>query len=397
MIERNIYLKKLIGFKDKQLIKVITGIRRCGKSTLLKIFQNYLIENGVKQGQIITINFENPDYDNLRDYKELYKFLKNKLAKNTKNYIFLDEIQNVPEYQKAIDGLYIMDNVDLYITGSNAYFMSGELATLLSGRYIEIEMMPLSFKEYISAFPQQQDLSVLYRQYIENGSFPYITKLDDNKDQIRDYLSGIYNTVILKDVVARKKITDVPALESIVKFLFDNIGNITTPKKISDTMTSKGRKISNHTVENYISALADCFILYKASRYDIKRKQYLETLEKYYIADTGLRYFLLGSKYVDMGHILENIVYLELLRRGYKVFIGRTGQLEIDFVAEKNGETEYYQVAQTVMPKDTLDRELEPLYKIKDHNAKYLITMDNVPNVSHNGIKQIYALDWLTK
>ena len=397
MIERNIYLKKLIGFKDKQLIKVITGIRRCGKSTLLKIFQNYLIENGVKQGQIITINFENPDYDNLRDYKELYKFLKNKLAKNTTNYIFLDEIQNVPEYQKAIDGLYIMDNVDLYITGSNAYFMSGELATLLSGRYIEIEMMPLSFKEYISAFPQQQDLSVLYRQYIENGSFPYITKLDDNKDQIRDYLSGIYNTVILKDVVARKKITDVPALESIVKFLFDNIGNITTPKKISDTMTSKGRKISNHTVENYISALADCFILYKASRYDIKGKQYLETLEKYYIADTGLRYFLLGSKYVDMGHILENIVYLELLRRGYKVFIGRTGQLEIDFVAEKNGETEYYQVAQTVMPKDTLDRELEPLYKIKDHNAKYLITMDNVPNVSHNGIKQIYALDWLTK
>ena len=397
MIERNIYLKKLIGFKDKQLIKVITGIRRCGKSTLLKIFQNYLIENGVKQGQIITINFENPDYDNLRDYKELYKFLKNKLAKNTKNYIFLDEIQNVPEYQKAIDGVYIMDNVDLYITGSNAYFMSGELATLLSGRYIEIEMMPLSFKEYISAFPQQQDLSVLYRQYIENGSFPYITKLDDNKDQIRDYLSGIYNTVILKDVVARKKITDVPALESIVKFLFDNIGNITTPKKISDTMTSKGRKISNHTVENYISALADCFILYKASRYDIKGKQYLETLEKYYIADTGLRYFLLGSKYVDMGHILENIVYLELLRRGYKVFIGRTGQLEIDFVAEKNGETEYYQVAQTVMPKDTLDRELEPLYKIKDHNAKYLITMDNVPNVSHNGIKQIYALDWLTK
>ena len=198
-------------------------------------------------------------------------------------------------------------------------------------------------------------------------------------------------------MVARKKITDVPALESIVKFLFDNIGNITTPKKISDTMTSKGRKISNHTVENYISALADCFILYKASRYDIKGKQYLETLEKYYIADTGLRYFLLGSKYVDMGHILENIVYLELLRRGYKVFIGRTGQLEIDFVAEKNGETEYYQVAQTVMPKDTLDRELEPLFKIKDHNAKYLITMDNVPNVSHNGIKQIYALDWLTK
>lgn len=395
MIKRDEYLKKLIEFKDKQLIKVITGIRRCGKSTLLKIFRKYLLDKGVDENQIISINFENPDYDDLRDYKALYSYLKSKLVTDDKYYILLDEIQNVTDYQKAIDGLYILDNVDLYITGSNAYFMSGELATLLSGRYVEIQMLPLSFKEYVSAYSEKSDLPTLYRQYIENSSFPYVIELGEDKEQIRAYLSGIYNTVILKDVVSRKNISDVSVLESIVKFMFDNIGNITTPKKISDTMTSKGRKISNHTVENYLAALVDGFILYKAGRYDIKGKQYLETQEKYYISDIGLRYFLLGSKYVDMGHILENVVYLELIRRGYKVYIGKIDSLEVDFVAEKNGEIEYYQVSQTVMDKITLDRELTPLNIIKNHYPKYLITMDNIPNVSHNGIKQIYALDWL--
>ena len=311
--------------------------------------------------------------------------------------IFGDEIQNVPDYQKAIDGLYIKDNVDIYITGSNAYFLSGELATLLTGRYVEIQMLPLSFKEYISAFQDKSDLPSLYRQYIESGSFPYITALNGDKEQIKLYLNTIYNTVILKDVVSRRNIPDISLIESIVKFMFDNIGNITTPKKISDTMTSKGRKISNHTVENYLRALSDSFILYKAGRYDIKGKQYLETQEKYYIVDIGLRYFLLGSKYVDMGHVLENIVYLELIRRGYKVYIGKINSLEVDFVAEKNGDIEYYQVSQTVMDKSTLDRELAPLSNIKDHNPKYLITMDNIPAVSHNGIKQLYALDWLLK
>lgn len=395
MIKRDEYLQKLIKFKDKQLIKVVTGIRRCGKSTLLKIFRNYLLDNGVDSAQIVTINFENPDFDNLKDYKSLYDYLKSKLISNKKNYILLDEIQNVQDYQKAIDGLYILENVDLYITGSNAYFMSGELATLLSGRYVEIQMLPLSFLEYTSVFGKNKDLPTLYRQYIENGSFPYITKLEEDKEQIRAYLSGIYNTVILKDVVSRKKISDVSVLESIIKFMLDNIGNITTPKKISDTMTSKGRKISNHTVENYLSALVDSLILYKANRYDVKGKQYLETQEKYYVVDIGLRYFLLGSKYVDMGHILENIVYLELIRRGFKVYIGKVGDLEIDFVAEKNGEIEYYQVAQTVMETTTLERELASLNSVKDYYPKYLITMDNVPNISHNGIKQIYALDWL--
>ncbi len=394
MIKRDEYLEKLKSFKDKKLIKVVTGIRRCGKSTLLKIFQDYLLENQVKKNQIISINFENPDFEDLKDYKNLYKYIEKCLIPNKKNYVFLDEIQNVVDYQKAVDGLYIKENVDLYITGSNAYFLSGELATLLSGRYIEIEMMPLSFKEYLSALVEKTDLPMKYRNYLTNSSFPYTLELE-SEEQIKVYLDGIYNTVILKDVVARKNISDVNVLESVVRYMFDNIGNITSIKKISDALTSAGRKISNHTVENYLSALTDSFILYKAGRYDVKGKQYLQTNEKYYIIDIGLRYFLLGSKKADMGRILENIVYLELLRRGYEVYVGKVGTLEVDFVAVKNGEVEYYQVAQTVQQPETLERELKPLDSIKDHNPKYLLTLDVEPLTSHKGIKQIYALDWL--
>lgn len=395
MIERNIYLEKLINFKDKNLIKVITGIRRCGKSTLLELFQKYLLKSGTNKSQIISINFEDPDNDELTDYKKLYEFIKSKLVKNKQTYIFLDEIQNVKDYQKAIDGLYIKKNVDIYITGSNAYFMSSELATLLSGRYIEIEMLPLSFKEYLSYFSKNIDIVSKYRNYIENSSFPYVLQLEENKEQIRTYLSGIYNTVILKDVVSRNKISDVVSLENIVKFVFDNIGNPTSAKKISDTMTSYGKKISNHTVDSYLNALVNSLIIYKANRYDVKGKQYLETNGKYYLADVGLRYYLLGTKYVDFGHILENIVFLELIRRGYEVFVGKVDNQEVDFVTIKDGNIEYYQVSQTVTEKTTLDRELKPLNSIKDHNPKYLLTMDNVPNVSHNGIKQLYILDWL--
>ena len=396
MINRNIYLEKLIGFKDKNLIKVITGIRRCGKSTLLEMFQEYLLKNGVSKSQIISINFEDPDNDYLTDYNKLYEFIKSKLSENKQTYIFLDEIQNVKDYQKAIDGLYIKKNTDIYITGSNAYFMSGELATLLSGRYVEIEMLPLSFKEYLSYFSENSDLVSRYRTYVENSSFPYVLQLKD-KEQIRTYLDGIYNTVILKDVVARNKISDVASLENIVNFVFDNIGNPTSAKKISDTMTSKGKKISNHTVDNYLDALVKSFILYKANRYDVKGKQYLETNGKYYLVDIGLRYYLLGLKYVDFGHILENVVYLELIRRGYEVFVGKVDSQEVDFVEIKQGNPEYYQVAQSVIEKNTLDRELKPLDSIKDHNPKYLLTLDNVPNVSHNGIKQLYVLDWLAQ
>lgn len=394
MINRNEYLNKLIQFKDKNLIKVITGIRRCGKSTLFKLFQNYLLENEIQKDQIININFEDIDFESLTDYKKLYEFLSSKLIKNKKNYIFLDEIQNVKDFQKVVDSLYIKENVDLYITGSNAFFLSGELATLLSGRYVEIKMLPLSFKEYLSAFNDNSDLARKFRQYFEYGGFPYTLELGDS-NLIKDYLSGIYSTVVLKDVVARKKISDVSMLESVIKFIFDNIGNITSIKKIADTMTSMGRKITSPTIETYLSALIDSFILYKIGRYDIAGKQYLKTAEKFYLVDMGLKRFLLGTKKNNIGHTLENIVFLELLRRGYEIYIGKIGTLEVDFIGIKNGITQYFQVSQTVLDENTLERELKPLMSIKDHNEKFLLTLDEQPLTTHNGIKQINIIDWL--
>jgi predicted AAA+ superfamily ATPase len=395
MIIRKEYLKKLIGFKDKQLIKVVTGVRRCGKSTLFEIFQDYLLGNGVSEKQIITINFEDANFEELTDYKKLHKYISDKLIKDKQNYIFLDEIQNVPQFQKAVDSLYIKKNVDLYVTGSNAYFLSGELATLLSGRYVEIKMLPLSFKEFLSSFDNKTDLTRKFKTYTDDGSFPYVLALNNDRKLIDDYLSGIYNTVVLKDVVARKNVADVSNLESIIKFMFDNVGNHTSAKKISDTMTSYGRKIASSTVENYLSALVDSFIFYIVNRYDIVGKQYLKTGEKYYTVDLGLKRLLLGAKKQDLGHNLENIVYLELLRRGYEVYIGKVGVNEVDFVAIRGGVREYYQVAQTVMAEETLERELKSLYSVKDHYQKFLITNDVQPLTTHKGIKQINAIDWL--
>ena len=397
MIERKEYLNTLIDFKDKHIIKVLTGIRRCGKSTLFILFQNYLLNNEVTKEQIISINFEDIDYEELLDYKALYKYIKERLIPNKMNYIFLDEIQNVANYQKAVDSLFLKDNIDLYLTGSNAYLLSGEIATLLSGRYIEIQMLPLSFKEYVSYFNDKTDLARKYTDYLINSSFPYTLELNGLKKNIREYLGGIYSTVVLKDIIARKNINDVFMLESIIRFMFDNIGNLCSIKKIADTMTSDGRKITSPTVENYLSALVDSYILYKVRRYDIKGKQYLKTGEKYYVVDIGLRYYLLGTKKVDMGHILENIFYLELLRRGYEIYIGKVGSTEVDFIAINDEGIEYYQVALTVHDEKTLERELYPLNSISDHNPKYLLTLDNDPITSHNGIKQINAIDWLLK
>ncbi len=395
MIQRQEYINKLIDFKDKKIIKVVSGIRRCGKSTLFELFQEYLLNNGVTKEQIISINFEDLAYSDLLNFKDLYNHISSKLVTNQRYYIFLDEIQNVEHFEKAVDSLYIKDNIDLYITGSNAYFLSGELATLLSGRYVEIKMLPLSFKEYLSGFEDKTDLDRKFSDFLLNGGFPYVLELNNNKKLISDYLSGIYNTIILKDIVQRKKVSDVTILESIVKFLFDNIGNNTSAKKISDTLTSYGRKTSPVTVENYLSALCDSFIIYKANRYDISGKQLLKTMEKYYIADLGLKQILLATQKQNLGHIIENVVYLELFRRGYQVYIGKAGSLEVDFAAINNENIEYYQVSKTVMDENTLARELKPLDDIKDHNPKYLLTMDNVPMTSHNGIKQINLIDWL--
>lgn len=395
-IVRERYLEDLIHLKDKNLIKVITGIRRCGKSTMFELYQDYLRTTGIGDEQIVSVNLEDGDYRNIRTAETLYGYIDEKLIKDKKNYVFLDEVQQVENFQEAVDWLYVKKNVDLYITGSNAYLLSGELATLLSGRYVEIKMLPLSFKEYISAFPDKTNLAELYRDYLTNSSFPGTLELERKQD-IRMYLEGIYNTILLKDIVTRKRISDAAMLESVVEFMFDNIGNLCSSSKIANSMTSAGRKISVPTVESYLASLTDSYILYKAGRYDIKGKQYLATGFKYYVADMGLRYFLLGTKQTDQGHILENIVYLELLRRGYEVHIGKIGDAEVDFIAVNSEGVEYYQVAQTVLDEQTLQRELSSLEAVKDHNPKYLLTLDYTPLTSHNGIRQMNVLEWLVK
>jgi predicted AAA+ superfamily ATPase len=330
---------------------------------------------------------------------QLYDYIKKQLQEDCMNYVFIDEVQTIPEFQKAVDGLYVHKNCDVYITGSNAHILSGELATLLSGRYVEIKMLPLSFREYITALGEKSDLAIKYRNYIENSSFPYALELSNKKD-IRAYLGSIFDSVILKDIVTRRKIADVTGLQNVTRYIFDNIGNITSATKIANIMISAGRKISVHTVDSYLEALTESFILYKVGRYDVKGKQQLVIGNKYYAADIGLRYYLLGRKKADMGHILENVVFLELLRRGYEVYVGKVGSAEVDFISiGENGE-EYYQVAYTVegessSGKSILERDLAPLEAIRDHNPKYLLTMDFTPNTSHNGIKQINALDWL--
>ncbi len=392
MIERTEYLEKLKKWKDKDLIKVVTGIRRCGKSTLFELFIEYLKTIGIEENHIISINFENPDND-FENYKDFYKFVKQQIKDEKQYYIFLDEVQNVPEFQKAVDGLYILKNVDVYITGSNAYLLSGELATLLTGRYIEIKMYPLSFKEYIEYYQKDADEKI-YLNYINRSSFPYALKLED-ETEIDDYLDALYNTIILKDVAQRRKIADTSMLKTVAKFMFNNIGNCLSIKKIADTLTSDGRPISVHTVENYLDALVESYVFNKVPRFDVKGKQYLQSGEKYYATDVTMRYALLGRRNVDAGHMLENIVYLELIRRGYKVYIGRTGEKEVDFVAENKEGFTYFQVAYTTREQSTLERELTPLQEINDHYPKYILTMDIDPIADFDGIKKINVLDWL--
>nr|WP_241635690.1 ATP-binding protein [Fusobacterium gastrosuis] len=406
-IDRKEYLDFLIKSKDKQIIKVVSGVRRCGKSTLFEIYKDYLLENGVEKIQIISINFEDMDYEELTDYKKLYEYIKSKMLKDKKNYIFLDEIQHVENFEKVVDSLFIKENTDLYITGSNAYFMSSELATLLSGRYIELKMLPLSFKEYYQAKLEYEKLDEkenkllktlmqYYNEYIVNSSFPYTLQLNNNLKNIYEYLAGIYNSVLLKDIVTRLKISDVMRLESVVKYIFDNIGNLTSISKIGNTLTSIGRKTDTKTVEKYIRGLVDSLLVYEVNRYNIKGKEFLSTLSKYYVADLGLRQMILGNRNIDMGHILENIIYLELLRRKGSVYVGQFDKKEIDFVVINSNEVEYYQVALTILDENTRKRELEPLKNIKDNYPKYLITMDTFPpNSDFYGIKIINALEWL--
>lgn len=392
VIEREEYLEELKKWKDKDLIKVITGIRRCGKSTLFELYINYLKSIGVKDNHIISINLEFPEYD-FKDYKELYSYVNEKIVDDDMYYVFLDEVQAIDKFEKAVDGLYVKKNVDEYITGSNAYLLSGELSTLLSGRYIEIKMLPLSFKEYANYY-SSESRERLYLKYINNSSMPYALKLD-SQDEIDKYLDSIYNTIIIKDVATRKKISDATILRNISEFMFSSVGSLLSVKKIADTLTSNGRPISVHTVESYLNTLVESFVFNKVSRYDIKGKQYLQSGDKYYATDITMRYALLGRKNVDLGHILENVVYLELLRRGYKVYVGKSGDKEIDFIAENSKGTVYFQVAYTVRDENALKRELSALESINDHYPKFILTMDLDPEIDYNGIRKINVLDWL--
>ena len=395
IIERKEYLNKLIAWKDKKIIKIVTGVRRCGKSMLLEIYQNCLREQGVEQEQIIAINFEDLDYEELTDYKKLYQYLKTHLVENKMTYIFLDEIQNVEKFPKVLDSLYIKDNVDIYVTGSNAYMLSSEIATIISGRYVQIEMLPLSFREYMESTGSMNDRGIKYAEYLQNSSFPYTLDLKNQPNEIREYLEGIYNSIVVKDIVNRKKITDTFMLKSVLQFVFDNIGSPLSSKKIADTMTSAGRRIDTRTVEKYLEAFCESYIIYQAKRYDIRGKQHLKTLEKYYIVDIGMRYMLLGARQADAGHILENVVYLELLRRGYEVFVGKIDSFEVDFVAQDHKGIIYYQVALTTHGASTLQRELRPLQAIRDHYPKIILTMDEEPEEQYDGIRRINARDWL--
>lgn len=392
MIERKEYLDFLIKLKDKNIIKVVTGIRRCGKSTLFELYKNYLLKNGVDKSQIISMNFEEPKYLKLDNWENLYNEIDSKLIKNKMNYIFLDEVQNIKEFERAIDGLFIKKNVDLYITGSNSYMLSGELATYLTGRYMQIHMLPLSFNEYQSINKDNNELKT-YEKYIENGGFPYLINLNDDNMLIRNYLDGIYNTVLMKDVISRNRIGDSMILESVVKFIFDNIGNLVSTKKISDTLKSEGRNNSVNTIDSYLSSLLDSYIIYKVSRYDIKGKDYLKTGDKYYVCDLGLRKYLLGEVR-DRGKILENIVFLELKRRGYQIYIGKNDDKEVDFVIKDNDGLKYIQVAESIRDEKTRERELASLDSIKDHYPKYIMTLD-YDRAVYNGIKQISVIDFL--
>ena len=396
LIQREQYLAFLRRHKDQDVIKVVSGVRRCGKTTLFEMFKQEILASGVKANQIISINFEDLEYEPLQEYHALHEYIVERLIPETPMYVFLDEVQHVPQFEKVVGSLFIKPNVDIYITGSNAYFMSSDIATLLTGRYVQVEMLPLSFKEFHSAYSQQNlsDMDI-YNLYIEHSSFPRLVHVEDD-ESIDEYLESILNTVILKDIVTRLKITDVPLLLDIIKYLLANIGSLINPTKIANTLTSYGRKTDNKTVEKYLQGLKDGLLIYEVDRFDVKGKALLQRNAKYYVVDSAFRKFLLSRTDSDRGHILENIVYLELIRRGYRVYVGHLQNGEIDFVAKMPHRLEYYQVSYSVMDDTTLRRELSPLEKLDDNYPKYLLTMDVLHKTdNHNGIEQKNVLDWL--
>lgn len=403
MVQRKEYLEKLIEWKDDDVIKVVTGIRRCGKSTLLMQYQDYLKSIGIEENQIIAVNFEELEYEELCDYKKLYAYIKDRLVADEITYIFLDEIQKVPSFEKVVDSLYVKPNIDIYITGSNAYMLSGDLATLLTGRYVEISMLPLSFSEYMQL--SDKDKESAFADYIKYGGLPFVATMDRTDDKVDTYLEGIYNTVIVKDIEDRqkrqesnsdkRKINDIPLLKTIAKYLSSVIGSPVSLRGITNYLVSSGRKISANTVSNYVDALIESFIFYPAERFDIVGKQLLKANKKYYMVDLGIRNHILPRKYYDLGFSVENIVFFELLRRGCKVTIGKYQENEVDFVAEKRGEFTYIQVTADMVSESTFDREMKPLYAIQDNYEKIVLTLDKLTVGNYDGIKVVNVIDWL--
>ncbi|MES9635850.1 ATP-binding protein [Megasphaera elsdenii] len=396
LIPRPEYMNFLKRYQDHHLIKVISGVRRCGKSTLFYLYRQYLLNHGVMPEQIITINFEDLAYESLCEYHALYRYIMERMQADKMNYIFLDEIQHVKNFEKVVDSLFIKDNADVYITGSNAYFMSGDLATLLTGRYVELSMLPLSFREFSQGMTGDMSLSEQYNAYIRISSFPYALQFQDDSQAVEEYLSGIYNTILVKDTLRRMRSSDTMMVESLMKFLAANIGSLISPNKIANSMTSAGRKIDNKTVEKYLQGLKDSLLIYQADRFDVRGKQLLKINAKYYLVDPAFRRLLINDTGRDTGHILENIVYLELLCRGDKVYVGQLPRGEIDFVVEKSGTREYYQVAESTLLPEVLERELKPLQSVPDQYPKYLLTLDEIaPEADYDGIKKKNVLRWL--
>lgn len=403
MVIREEYLKCLTQWKDEQVIKVVTGIRRCGKSTLLQQYQTWLKENDISDEQIVSINFEELEYEELLDYKKLYKYLKERLVKGKTTYIFLDEIQKVPSFEKVVDSLYVKPDVDICLTGSNAYMLSGDLATLLTGRYVEIRMLPLSFKEFLAITHMEEEKGLA--EYLQNGGFPYIAAMNRTTEKVEIYLEGIYNTVIVKDIEERqarrerdtqkRKINDIALLKTIIKYLASVVGSPVAVRSITDYLTSNGRKISPNTVNDYVEALTESFIFYPVERFDVVGKQLLKVNKKLYIVDLGLRNHILPRRKYDFGFSLENIVYFELLRRGYRVTIGKVGSTEVDFVAEKQGTYTYFQVTADMTAQETFEREIKPLENIQDNYEKIVLTAERMTVGNYNGIQVLNIIDWL--
>lgn len=396
LIERNEYIEWLEAYKDKKIIKVVTGLRRVGKSTIFDLYISKLLQKGIKENQILKINFEELENIQLRDKITLYNFIISKLVNDTKLYVFLDEIQRVEGFEEVIDSLFVKDNIDVYITGSNAKFLSSEIATLLTGRYVEINVLPLSFKEYYDYFKNESDKKTLFMNYITYGALPGMLMFKTGSSEQREYIESVYRTILEKDVLKRNSSANKQLVENLLNYLIYNIGCLTTAKRITDTLNSNGTKVSYNTVNSYFETLQDCFIVYKADRYDVVGKEYLKLINKYYVTDFGFKYYILNNRTIELSQILENLVFLELKRRRFKVATGKVEEKEVDFIIKDNHDKiKYVQVAVTVMDDEKLQQELRPFYQINDNYPKYLITLDDYFVKDHNGIVTINAIDFL--